>query len=90
MSQIININQVYSPLTPSPGLAAKPTPVRSRADAFAGDTIEFSGRARAWAMEHSSLALAKNAAIRAEIESGTYETRERIEVTAVRLLDVIG
>ncbi len=90
MSQIINIGQVYSPLSPSPGLAARPTPVRSKAEAFEGDAIEFSGPALAWAVEQSSLALAKTAAIRAEIESGTYETHERIAVTVVRLLDVIG
>jgi hypothetical protein len=29
-------------------------------------------------------------AVRAEIESGTYETAERIERTVERLLDVVG
>ena len=90
MSQIINITQVYSRVPPRPGLAANPAPIRRQDEAFREDTIEFSGPALTRAMEQSSLALAKTAAIRAEIESGAYETQERLKVTVVRLLDVFG
>jgi anti-sigma28 factor (negative regulator of flagellin synthesis) len=48
------------------------------------------GRALAHAVEESSLRIARTRAIRAEIESGTYETPARIAATAARVLDVIG
>ena len=56
------------------------------------DSVEISPSANALARasEESSLRLARTRAIRAEIENGTYETRERIEGTVKHLLDIIG
>ena len=90
MGQIINISQAYRS-----ALSIAPTPAetvrRPPADlAFEGDTAEFSRAALQRAVGLSSLRIATTAAIRTEIEDGTYETPERINGTIDRLLDVIG
>lgn len=56
------------------------------------DTVEISPSARALAntVERSSLRIARTHAIRAEIESGSFETPKRIAGTVARLLDVIA
>ncbi len=89
MSAIINIGSLL-PVTPvNPATTASPRPV-SRVGADR-DVVEFSvqGEALARAVKESSLRIAKTRAIRAEIEAGTYETRERLSGTVERLLDII-
>ena len=92
MAVVINISSVYS----SPASARPETtvpPLRQPARfAIAGDTVEFSrvGRALSNGVEESSFRIARVRAIRAEIESGTYETAAGIEGTVERLLDVVG
>ncbi len=91
MSAIINIDSVYRSM-PYAGGVAMPADRGLGQSAPAADTVEFSrmGRTLARAAEESSLRLARARAIRTEIENGTYETPERIDMTAQRLLDVIG
>lgn len=56
------------------------------------DTVEFSkfGEALALASRESTLRIAQIRAVRAEIENGTFETKERINGTVDRLLDVLA
>jgi anti-sigma28 factor (negative regulator of flagellin synthesis) len=91
MSTIINIENIYRS-TPQLGQTTRSTAYRLVRDEPVRDTVEFSGmgRALAHAVEESSLRIARTRAIRAEIESGTYETPARIAATAARVLDVIG
>ena len=91
MSAIVNIENIYG-LPPLVREVAHAPARRSGMFAPQRDTIEFSsiGRELARAVEQSSLRIARTRAIRAEIESGTFETPERINGTAQRLLDVIG
>ena len=91
MSVIINIDSVYRS-SPYVGEIRGPADRRLTCTMPARDTVEFSrtGRALARAVEESSLRIAWRRAIRAEIENGTYETPERIDKTAQRVLDVIG
>ncbi len=67
---------------------APPSPMTRDAE----DTVEVSPRGRALARGagSSSFVLARIRAVRMEIAQGTYETPERIDGTAARLLDVIG
>jgi anti-sigma28 factor (negative regulator of flagellin synthesis) len=57
-----------------------------------GDVVEFSPLARRLSalVDGSSLRAAKVNALRAAIQSGAYETRERIDGTVARLLGVLG
>ncbi|MFQ5414939.1 MAG: flagellar biosynthesis anti-sigma factor FlgM [Phycisphaerae bacterium] len=100
MSTIINIESYYAtrPVTPSPApraATADGSPI-ARAPAGGGaDRVEFSALAATLAdlsdaVTESSFRLARVAAIRSEIARGTYETRERIDATVERLLDVVG
>jgi len=91
MSAIVNIENIYT-LLPYAREATGSSVQRSAALAAYKDTVEFSniGRALARGVEQSSLRIARTRAIRAQIENGTYETPERINGTAQRLLDVIG
>lgn len=56
------------------------------------DTVEVSsmGRDLARAVEESTFRLARVRSLRAEIQSGLYETPKRLEGTAKRLLDVLA
>lgn len=91
MSIILNIAQSY-PTTP--GIPAPPqtTHAPSARAYLAEDSVEFSlvARSLSEAVESSSMRLAQIRALRAEIESGTYETPHRLETTVRRLLDVIA
>ena len=91
MSAIINIENVYASL-PYAREATRTGTQRQAALGTDGDTAEFSSLSRALAqgVDQSSLRIARTRAIRAAIENGTYETPERINGTARRLLDVIG
>ena len=90
MSIILNIAQTYST---TPGILTPPKTSHAPAAQtyLAEDSVEFSLAARSLseAVESSSMRLAQIRAVRAEIENGTYETPERLEATARRLLDVI-
>ena len=48
------------------------------------------GRDLARAVEDSTFRLARVRSLRAEIQSGVYETPKRLEGTAKRLLDVLA
>ena len=91
MSAIINIGSVHM-LPPS---APAVVPMRSshpsvdRTACEDGTTSRF-GRTLVQAIEQSSLSIARARALRAEIQSGVFETPERIDGTIERLLDVIG
>ncbi len=91
MSDVSNIGNLkavpYFPVE-VPRLSSPPT----RPLSTAIDIVEISPTARALASaaEKSSLRMARTRAIRAEIENGTYETRERMEGTAARLLDLLA
>jgi len=91
MSAIANIDSIYQ-LPPLSGKPAASTSARASIHEIRGDVAEISelGRAMARSVEESSLRLAYTRAIRAQIENGTYETAERIDATAQRLLDVIA
>ena len=91
MSQITNIAD-YRLTHPVTRETAQPAAVRVAGDRLVWDTVEFSrrGTSLARAVEKSSLRIARTRAIRAEIVEGTFETRERINGTVERLLDVIG
>ena len=89
MSLIINIGSAYPPASFSRVTARSPAPPATlTAD---GDRAEFSsvGRTLSCIAEESSFRVARVRAIRDEIESGTYETPERITGTVERLLDVL-
>ena len=90
MSEITGIGNYYSrpPVTrevPSPVTRTR-LPQDPR-----GDAAEFSiaAEALARAVMESTLRIARTRAIRAEIESNTFVTPERINGTVERLLDVI-
>ena len=89
---IINIGNTYPSVPPSPTTHARPATSAQVLRGIDGDTLEVSlpGEALARAVEESSLRIARNRAIRAEIFSGTYETPERIDCTVDRILDVIA
>ena len=89
MSVILNITKAYSTtpaaLTPQQSIRSTSTqPYHSE------DSADFSQAARSLseALESSSMRLAQIRAVRTEIENGTYETPERIEATARRLIDI--
>ncbi len=92
MSVIINIDTAYRtmpPASPSPDrLTTAPSPSR----VVGRDRVEFSqfGASLARKASGSDVRIARALAIRSEIVKGTYETRERIDGTVDRLLDVIG
>ena len=91
MSDVSNIGNVNAP----PSFFIEATRLSSetpRRSSSAIDTVEISltARALASAAEKSSLRMARTRAIRGEIEKGTYETPERIEGTAARLLDLFA
>ena len=87
-----NIGSVYASLRPLRVTASAPTLRQPAGLTSDGDTVELSGvgKALSRAIEESSFTLARIRAFRAEIETGTYETAERIEGTVERLLDVVG
>ena len=92
MALVINIASAY-PSLPSPRATMSiPTLRQSAPFTLFSDTVELSraGRALSHAVEESSFRMARVRAVRAEIESGIYETAERIEGTVERLLDVVG
>lgn len=89
---IINIGSTF-PLAPlNPATLPRPAPSGLASKGMDRDTVEVSGRATAlaYAVEKSSLRLARTRAVRAEIMAGTYETQERIDGTVERILDVIA
>jgi anti-sigma28 factor (negative regulator of flagellin synthesis) len=90
MSIILNIAQAYT-TTPGTHTPPKTTHAPTALAYLAEDSVEFSRAARSLneSMESSSMRLAQINAVRAEIANGTYETPERLEATASRLLDVI-
>lgn len=56
------------------------------------DTVELSqvGMVLARAVEESGFRIARARAVRAAIDTGAYETAERIDGTVKRLLDVLS
>ena len=88
MSAIINIGNVQPPSPIAPGLLAPSTHSVTSSGAAQADTVEFSalGQALSRATELSSFSVARIRAIRASIDDGTFETPERINGTATRLL----
>ena len=91
MSAIIDIGTASGSLPPvSPTLRIVTT--APAAASGRKDSLEISplGSALSRAVELSSLSLAKTRSIREQIESGTYETPERINGTVSRLLDVLA
>jgi hypothetical protein len=94
MSSIIDIGRV--PYYNNPGLGLSPgagsQPLTNTPRSADGDTVELSSsRFRAPISETaSSLRSAWLRAVRAEIAEGTYETRDRINGTVDRLLDVLA
>ena len=92
MSEIINIGGVF-PSPPVGGATGKNTPLSTSLSVETlEDTVELSrfGRALAEVMGQSSLRAAKVRVIRVEIVEGTFETQERINGTADRLLMAIA
>ena len=89
MSVILNITEADSAFRPTKGAATTPSLPSSRP--IPEDFFEFSSAARAMAqgVEASSMRLAQIRAIRMEIQSGNYETPERMAGTVSRLLDII-
>lgn len=95
MIDIISLDGLHQLSAPSPSTQARLTSDVSRvpgAETRGADTVEISREALALsrAAETSSLRMARNNAIRSEIQSGSYETPERIAKTVERLLDVLG
>ena len=90
MSIVLNIAQSY-PVPASTVAQAPKIPAPSVRAFLSPDSVSISAAARALneAIESSSLRLAKIRAVRAEIEEGTYESYERLEATASRILDLI-
>jgi hypothetical protein len=92
MSAIIDIGRIDLPPSAAAGYAASVHPTINGDSTLSPDTVEFSATARrlAAAMEPSRFRLVRLRAIRAEIESGAYETPARLEGAVRRLLDVLG
>ena len=96
MSAIINISNYLNGLASSrsPGLEAANAgqAVGRGGRAAPTDTVEFSRAAirQVDALEESTWRIARRAAIKAEIEDGTYITNERLAGTVERLLDVLA
>jgi len=91
MNDVGNIGSIYAAplfLNDAPRLSSRTVGTANPSV----DTVEISPTARALAnaVERSSLRIARTHAIRAEIESGTFETPKRIAGTVARLLDVIA
>lgn len=90
MSAIINIGNTYP--TPSVQPAElNAAPRRVDTATAPSDTVEISsfGQALSRVDGQSSLSLARIQALRVEIETGTFESRARIEGTVSRLVDVL-
>jgi len=91
MSAIINIENTYRPM---PSISAEiPHAAHQSASRVRGaDTAEFSpfAEALARAIGESSWRIARLRAVREQIATGVFETPERIDGTAERLLDVIA
>ena len=89
MSAIINIGNVQPTSPIALGPIAPPANSAFSGGTAATDTVEFSalGQALSRATELSSLSVARIRAIRASIDDGTFETPERINGTAARLLE---
>jgi len=95
MSEIINnISGVYPSvvhLAPSLGVAPRVSSTRIPHGAYADASPPTTFRpVLRSALEVSSFRAARTQAIRSEIANGTFETPERIQGTAERLLDVIA
>ena len=100
MIDIISLDGLHQLPAPAPSTQARLTGDVSRipgaetwgTDIRGGDIVEISNEALALsrATETSSLRMARNNAIRSEIQSGSYETPERLAKTVERLLDVLG
>ena len=90
MSEVINISSLFASQPMARGNPAA-SPVRPSSDVRAEDSVEISdtGYALLRAAEESSLRIARARAIRAEINTGTFETPARIEGTVSRLLDIL-
>ncbi len=92
MSAILDISGAYS-AQPAMRVGTSAAPPRHSSGTMGiEDTVELSrlGRAMADAAGEASLRLARLRAIREEIQSGSYETPERIAGTLRRLLDVLA
>ena len=96
MSAIINISNYLNKLTSSRSTGLGPASVSEPAGRGGWnaptDTVEFSSAAtrHLGAVEESTWRIARQTAIKAEIEDGTYITRERLAGTIERLLDVLA
>ena len=92
MSEILNISNAYASLASTRLAPPEAGPAISQTLLPSGDTLELSrlGRTLSAAAAQSSFSIARTRAIRAEIQSGTYETPERIQGTVTRLVDVLG
>ncbi|HNQ24433.1 MAG TPA: hypothetical protein PKK06_15210 [Phycisphaerae bacterium] len=86
---IINIGDYFStPLSPA-GRTSAELGNRARVGTRAAQGVRGSQHWPQLAVD-SSLQQARQAAIRAEIQNGTYETLERLNGTVDRLLDVLA
>ncbi len=92
MSAIIDIGRIYPFPSPVQGRTAAASPLQTASGTSDGDTVELSGLGRALArgVDESSFRIARVRAIKAEVNAGIYETPQRIDGTAARLLDVLG
>lgn len=91
MESVISIVSVQAEQTPRVATATLATTAGSAAVREEPDTLELSPRAEAVAraVQQSTQRLARTAAIREEIASGTFERPERIEGTVDRLMDLL-
>lgn len=97
MIDIISLEGIQSLAPPAPAarqdLEQEASALPRGTDSPRGtDTVEISsaGLALSRAAESSSLRLARNRAIRAEIQAGTYETPERLTKTVDRLMAALS
>lgn len=92
---ILNIANILGTPGASPATGATAANVSDRVisgrEDIDHDSVEFSpeGLALSRATGRSSLRLARQQSIRAEINAGTYLTPERLQGTVERLLDVL-
>lgn len=82
---------IVNPGAPSPGIDRLAGPSGPPATEMP-DTVEISsaGRAMSNLLHDSSLRAARINAIRAEIEAGTYETADKLQFVADRLIDILA
>jgi len=83
---------IAKPGAPSPAVDRPAAASGSAPAEMVADTVEISsaGRAMANLLHDSSLRAARINAIKAEIEAGTYETADKLQFVADRLIDILA